>query len=56
MSEMIDRCDREGTPAFLESSSPQNEALYARHGFVVTGRISLPDGCPPITAMWREPR
>ncbi|MEM9037780.1 MAG: GNAT family N-acetyltransferase, partial [Actinomycetota bacterium] len=30
---MLDRCDREGLPAYLENSNPQNEAFYARLGF-----------------------
>lgn len=56
LAPMIDRCDREGVPAYLENSNPSNEAFYVRHGFVVTGPMSLPPGAPPITAMWRTPR
>lgn len=53
---MLDRCDAEGVPAYLENSKPRNEALYARLGFVTTEPIPLPKGAPPFTAMWREPR
>ena len=53
---MLDRCDTEGVAAYLENSKPRNEAFYARHGFVATGPIPLPDGAPPMMAMWREPR
>ena len=53
--EVLDRCDRDGTPAYLESTRPENRRLYRRHGFEVTGEIVLPDGPTPAT-MWREPR
>jgi ribosomal protein S18 acetylase RimI-like enzyme len=53
---MLDRCDIEGVPAYLENSKPRNEAFYARHGFVATGPLPLPAGAPPVIAMWREPR
>jgi GNAT superfamily N-acetyltransferase len=45
--------DRDSTPAYLESSNPRNLSLYERHGFQVTGQISLPGG-PSLIAMWRE--
>ena len=53
---MLERCDTEGVPAYLENSKPRNEAFYVRHGFVNTGPIPLPDGAPPVMGMWREPR
>jgi GNAT superfamily N-acetyltransferase len=53
---MLERCDREGVPAYLESSNPRNIPFYARHGFVESDPIPLIDGCPPVTPMWREPR
>lgn len=56
LAPMLERCDREGVPAYLESSNPKNEAFYVRHGFVTTGEVDLPKGAPPQTAMWREPR
>ena len=52
---ILDRCDRDGTPAYLEATSPGNQRLYARHGFEVVGEIALPDG-PSMWPMWREPR
>lgn len=48
-------CDREGVPAYLESSKWENVAFYARHGFRQTGEVALPRG-PVIFPMWREPR
>jgi len=52
---VLDRCDRDATPAYLEATSPGNQRLYARHGFEVVGEIVLPDG-PSMWPMWREPR
>lgn len=56
LREMTERCDAEATAAYLESSNPQNESLYVRHGFVATGKIRVPKGAPPMTAMWRAAR
>jgi len=56
MSEMLERCDEEGLPAYLESSNPRNIPFYARHGFGVREEISCGKGAPTVTAMWREPR
>lgn len=53
---MLDRCDDEGLPAYLENSKPRNEAFYARHGFEPMEPFRLPDGVPPIMPMWRSPR
>lgn len=51
----LELCDREGLPAYLESSKERNVAFYARHGFRVTGEVALPQG-PPVWLMWRDPR
>ena len=52
---VLDGCDRDEIPAFLESSKERNIAFYARHGFRVTGELRMPEG-PPVWTMWREPR
>jgi ribosomal protein S18 acetylase RimI-like enzyme len=53
---MLERCDREGLPAYLEASSARSRALYERLGFELTGRpVDLPNG-PQMWPMWREPR
>ena len=47
--------DRDGLPAYLESSNPANISLYERHGFEVMGRIRVADS-PVMTPMLRRPR
>ena len=56
ISHMLDRCDAEGMPAYLESSNPRNIPFYARHGFETTGEIVVGKGAPTVTAMWRNAR
>jgi ribosomal protein S18 acetylase RimI-like enzyme len=56
MYPVLSRCDAEGIPAFLESSTPRNRALYERHGFEVTGQFKLGRGSEVFSRMWREPR
>ena len=56
MRSRLDRCDAEGSPAYLENSNPKNEAYYLRFGFEIMGEINLPDGGPPMWPMWRNPR
>lgn len=51
---VLERCDRDGVPAYLEASSPRNRQLYLRHGFVDREEVVLPDG-PSLWCMWREP-
>ena len=51
----LSRCDADGLPAYLESSSPKNQPLYERHGFQAIGEIKI-RSCPPIVPMLRRPR
>ena len=54
MQPVLERCDRDGIPAYLESSKRRNVVLYERHGFRVTEEVNVPGGGPPIWRMWRE--
>ena len=55
MTPVLERCDRAGLGAYLESSKPENLPYYERFGFRVTGQFDMPKG-PPMWPMWREPR
>jgi len=52
---VLDRCDREGLPAYLVSSKTENIPIYEHFGFRVTRQIDPPGGCPPLWSMWRDP-
>jgi ribosomal protein S18 acetylase RimI-like enzyme len=56
LAPVLQRCDRERVPAFLEASTARNRALYERHGFAVTEQFALGRGAPPQWRMWREPQ
>jgi ribosomal protein S18 acetylase RimI-like enzyme len=49
------RCDRDGVPAYLESSNPRNISLYLRHGFEAIGNIQV-GSSPTLVPMLRRPR
>jgi ribosomal protein S18 acetylase RimI-like enzyme len=51
---VLERCDADGAPCYLEATSVGNRRLYERHGFETQGEIVLPEG-PPVWPMWREP-
>jgi GNAT superfamily N-acetyltransferase len=53
---VLDLCDAERTPAYLETATEENVGFYARHGFEVQRRLELPGGAPPLWLLWREPR
>lgn len=56
MRSRLDRVDADHTPAYLESSNPDNVPYYERFGFTVTKEIALPDNGPTLWAMWRPAR
>jgi len=56
LAPILERCDHEGTPAYLESSKDRNVPYYERFGFKVTNEIALPRGGPLVWAMWRDPQ
>jgi ribosomal protein S18 acetylase RimI-like enzyme len=51
---VLQRCDAEGLPAYLESSKERNLSFYRRHGFEVDSEIQVPDG-PMLWPMTRRP-
>ena len=53
---VLERCDVERRPAYLEASGERSVAFYERHGFAVRERIELPGGGPPLWLMWRVPQ
>lgn len=55
MHPVLQRCDAERVPAYLEASAPRNRDLYLRHGFEVTEELRPGRGAPPIWRMWRQP-
>jgi GNAT superfamily N-acetyltransferase len=55
LAPMLERCDAERVPAYLEASTPRNRALYERHGFEVVEEGRYADDAPPLWRMWREP-
>jgi ribosomal protein S18 acetylase RimI-like enzyme len=55
MRHALARCDREKTPAYLETANPRNIPLYRRFGFEVMGEIQV-GAAPRMTPMVRQPR
>jgi GNAT superfamily N-acetyltransferase len=55
MAPMLERCDRDGLPAYLESTNPRNLSFYRRHGFEELSELRVADS-PPLTRMRRPPR
>jgi GNAT superfamily N-acetyltransferase len=56
MAPVLERCDTEGVPAYLESSKESNIPYYERFGFRVERELPLGKGAPSVWPMWREPR
>jgi ribosomal protein S18 acetylase RimI-like enzyme len=56
MRPVLEICDRDRMPAYLNAGSPRSRELYKRHGFEVTEEFRLPDAGPPLWRMWRRPK
>ena len=54
MQPVLELCDRDGLPAYLESSKERNIDFYSRFGFRVREEVKLPTG-PKMWPMWRDP-
>jgi GNAT superfamily N-acetyltransferase len=53
LSANLQEIDRQGMPAYLESTNPANNRRYEGQGFAAIGAFRVPDG-PEVTTMWRQ--
>jgi len=51
----LNRADEAGLPAYLETGTTRNVALYRRHGFEVIHEAPVGRDGPVMWHMWREP-
>jgi len=49
----LEQVDKDGMPAYLESSKENNTSFYRRFGFEVIEEVTPTEGCPPLWLMWR---
>lgn len=56
MQPVLDRCDRDHTPAYLETARERNLPLYERHGFRVVEELTLPGISVRGWLMRRDPK
>ncbi|MGY2063573.1 GNAT family N-acetyltransferase, partial [Nocardia gipuzkoensis] len=56
LAERLRHCDETGSPAYLESSKPDNVPYYERFGYEVLEQLDVTEGGPPMWSMWRAPR
>jgi N-acetylglutamate synthase-like GNAT family acetyltransferase len=52
---ILQLCDEQQIPAYLETAKEQNLSFYARHGFQVREIIKMPQAGPTLWTMWRDP-
>ena len=52
---VLNRCDDNGLPAYLENTKENNLHFYERFGFHITDTFTIPKNGPSIWLMWREP-
>jgi GNAT superfamily N-acetyltransferase len=55
LAPILQECDAEGVPAYLETQKESNVAWYARHGFEQTGTVELKD-TPKVWLLTRQPK
>lgn len=56
MRPVLERCDRERVPAYLETGTERNLPLYERNGFRIAEATRLGKDGPPMWLMWRDPQ
>ena len=54
LERVLDRCDAEGMPAYLETGRPKSRDFFVHYGFEVTEELELPDHGPPVWRLWRK--
>jgi hypothetical protein len=54
LAPVLQRCDGEGIPAYLETQKEENLAYYQRHAFQLVRKVET-GSCPPVWTMLREP-
>jgi GNAT superfamily N-acetyltransferase len=52
MQPVLERCNRQGVPAYLEASTARSAACYERAGFALQELAPIPGG-PLLRLMWR---
>ena len=55
LDEVCAEADAAGKPVYLESTNPDNDRRYERHGFERRTDFWTPDEMQVVTTMWREP-
>jgi ribosomal protein S18 acetylase RimI-like enzyme len=55
MKPVLEMCDRERVPAYLEATSVGSQRCYQRVGFETRSEEHVAGDGPPFFAMWREP-
>jgi len=53
---ILERCDEDGTAAYLEASRIENVPYYQRFGFEIVAPLAMPRGGPVVYRMKREAR
>jgi GNAT superfamily N-acetyltransferase len=56
LDHVLDRCDADGTAAWLETTDPVNPPRYERFGFVTVRQVPATERLPGLWVMRREPR
>jgi ribosomal protein S18 acetylase RimI-like enzyme len=54
MQPILNICDREGIPAYLETETESNVRFYSKRGFKVLREITTSDGLSKVWTLWRE--
>jgi hypothetical protein len=55
LAPVLEICDRDGVPAYLESSKESNIAFYERQRFELIDEVSVPGSSVRLWLMWRDP-